>query len=77
MTAQFDSFEELIDSITPDVYENLKRAVELGRWPDGSRLRPGQLELSLQALIVYEAKHLPEHERSGFVERPQKPERCG
>ena len=27
--------KQLLDSITPEVYESLKRAIEVGKWPDG------------------------------------------
>ena len=77
MNEQPGSFEELIAGITPEIHANLKRAVELGRWADGRRLDARQVELCLQAIIVYEAQHLPEAERTGYVERKQKPERCG
>lgn len=63
------SFHDLIRSITPDIHAALRRAVELGRWADGARLTPEQVELCLQALIVYEAEQLPEPERVGYVER--------
>jgi len=61
------NFEQLLVSINPDIYENLKRAVELGKWPDGRVLTREQRELSLQAVIAYETRHLPEEERSGYI----------
>ena len=27
--------EQIIDSMTPEVYQRLATAVELGKWPDG------------------------------------------
>ncbi|WP_163834566.1 YeaC family protein [Spartinivicinus ruber] len=60
-------FEQLISQITPDIYQNLKQAVEIGRWPNGETLTNEQRELSLQAVIAYEAKHLPEDQRTGFM----------
>lgn len=33
-----NSFLELLRTITPDVYESLKTAVEIGKWPDGRKL---------------------------------------
>ena len=68
------NFEQIIASITPDIYRNLKRAIEIGKWPDGRSLTPEQRELSLQAVIVYEAKHVPESERTGFIDRGSKQE---
>ncbi len=65
---QFDSLQTLIDSITPEIHENLKAAVEIGRWANGDRLTPEQLEHSLQAIIAYEARHLSEEQRIGFID---------
>ncbi len=33
------SFVEMIENITPDIYESLKLAVEIGKWSDGRKLR--------------------------------------
>jgi len=68
------NYEQLIDSITPEAYQNLKAAVETGRWPDGNLLSQQQREHSLQAIIAYELKHLPPEERTGYV--PTKPTAC-
>jgi uncharacterized protein len=58
-----DSIDALVDAMTPTIYENLKTAVELGKWGDGTRLSPEQAESCLQAIILYESKNLPESER--------------
>lgn len=65
---QFDSLQTLIDSITPEIHENLKTAVEIGRWANGDKLTPEQLEHSLQAIIAYEARYLSEEQRIGFID---------
>ena len=65
---QFDSLQTLIDSITPEIHENLKTAVEIGRWANGDRLTPEQLEHSLQAIIAYEARHLSEEQAFAAAE---------
>ncbi len=67
-------FNKLIANITPEIYASLRRAVEIGRWPDGRRLTDEQRELSLQAVIAWEAKHLPETERTGYIDRGSKAE---
>ncbi|WP_122857864.1 YeaC family protein, partial [Pseudomonas viridiflava] len=54
------SFVEMIENITPDIYESLKLAVEIGKWSDGRKLTQERRELSLQALIAWEAQNLPE-----------------
>lgn len=61
------SFNELIQNITPEIYERLKLAVEIGKWPDGRRLTQEQKELSLQAMIAWEVNNLPEDQRTGYM----------
>lgn len=53
-----DSVEALIEAMTPTIYENLKTAIELGKWGDGTRLSADQVESCLQTIILYEAKHV-------------------
>jgi uncharacterized protein YeaC (DUF1315 family) len=48
--------KQLLDSITPEVYESLKRAIEIGKWPDGRVLGEGQKELCMQAVIAYDER---------------------
>ncbi len=67
MNLQAGSFQELLDSLTPDIYENLKRAIELGKFPDGRVLNQEQRELCMQAVIAYEDKHMSAEERTGYV----------
>ncbi len=62
------TLEDLIQSLTPEVYENLKNAVALGKWPNGVALKDGQRELCLEAILHYEVTHdVPMEQRVGFV----------
>jgi len=61
------SFAEMIENITPEIYQSLKLAVEIGKWPDGRKLSQEQKELTLQALIAWEIHNLPEEERIGYM----------
>ncbi len=62
------TLEQLIQSLTPEIYQNLKTAIELGRWPDGRRLDNEQRELCLQAVIYYEQMNdVPASERVGYI----------
>lgn len=61
------SFLEMIENITPEIYESLKLAVEIGKWSDGRKLTQEQKELSLQALIAWEMQNLPEDQRIGYM----------
>ena len=66
------NFKELIDSITPEIYTNMKRAIEIGKWPDGSKLSREQLENTMQAVIAYEQKHMNEDQRTGYIDKAEK-----
>jgi uncharacterized protein len=67
-----DSVDDLISELTVPIYANLRTAVELGKWESGSRLSAEQLEYCMQILILYQAQHLPEEQRTGA----QLNERC-
>lgn len=67
-------FQRIINAMTPEIYQNLKHAVEIGKWPDGRPLTAEQRELSMQAVIVYEAKFVDEKERTGYIDRGSKQE---
>jgi uncharacterized protein YeaC (DUF1315 family) len=65
--------QQLLNSITPDIYQKLQKAVEIGRWPDGSRISDEQRSLCMQAIIAYDQRN-PEIERTGYV--PPKESAC-
>ncbi|MBA56032.1 MAG: hypothetical protein CMK89_16395 [Pseudomonadales bacterium] len=67
-------FNALIDSITPETYEALLKALELGKWADGNRLTQEQKEHVMQAIIAYGEKNLSEEQRVGFIDRGTKEE---
>lgn len=62
-------YEHLVDSLSPDMVARLRSAVETGRWPDGRALTSRQKEDSLQAVIAWEQRHLPEEQRTGYIDR--------
>lgn len=61
------NFVEVASTITAEVYESFKLAVEIGKWPDGRKLTLEQKELCLQAMIAYELKHLPQDQHTGYM----------
>ncbi|AIZ32233.1 YeaC family protein [Pseudomonas sp. K1(2024)] len=61
------TFAQMIENITPEIYQSLKTAVEIGKWSDGRKLTAEQKELSLQAMIAWEASNLPEEQRTGYM----------
>ena len=45
-------YQQMIDSMSPEIYQSLKRSVELGKWPDGKPLTPEQRQHAMQAIIA-------------------------
>lgn len=54
--------EQLIASMTPELYERLRDAVETGRWPDGNALTGQQREDTMALVMLYQARHLDQTE---------------
>ena len=50
--------ETFLSCITPTIYQTLRQAVELGKWPNGRKLSLDEQAAILQALILYEADHV-------------------
>ena len=67
---------KLLDTVTPDIYESLKKAIETGKWDNGIPLTDQQKKDSLQIVIAYDNRHKPEHERVGYVQ-PKEHSHCG
>ena len=49
--------DEMIGTLTPEVYQRLVTAVETGKWADGVALTPEQKENSLQLVMLWQARH--------------------
>ncbi len=65
-------YEDVISQLTPEIYQSLKRSVELGRWPDGRPVTSGQRANALQALIAWGERHLPPEQRIGYIDKGSK-----
>lgn len=52
------NIEQLIDAMSPQVYEILKQGVEIGKWPNGIELSDEQREKATQAMMLYQGTHL-------------------
>ncbi|MDP2544240.1 DUF1315 family protein [Photobacterium damselae subsp. piscicida] len=48
--------DSLLDAMTPDVYEQLSRAVEIGKWANGVQLTDEQLFNAMQAMMIYQSR---------------------
>ena len=67
------TYEELIQRLDPSVYQNLKRSLELGKWPDGRKLTNEQRAICMEAIIYYEDHHnVPKEQRVGYLDRGEK-----
>ena len=51
------NMEEMIKGMTPDVYQRLVTAVELGKWADGVALTPEQIENCLRLVMLWQARN--------------------
>jgi uncharacterized protein YeaC (DUF1315 family) len=65
-------YRELIETMSPAIYQSLRLAVEKGKWPDGKTMTAEQRETTLQAVIAWGERHLPPEERVGFIKKRQK-----
>ena len=64
-----NTVDQLVESLTPDMVNDLKRAIEIGKFPDNRAVSEEQRELMIEATILYDALKLPEEERTGFIHR--------
>ncbi len=67
-------FDKLIAAIDHSTVHALRRAVEIGKFPDGNTLTKEQRALCLEAVLTWEARHLPEEQRTGYIDRGPKAE---
>lgn len=51
------NIDDMISGMTPEIYQRLVTAVELGKWPDGVALTPEQKENSLQLVMLWQARN--------------------
>lgn len=49
--------KQLINAMTPEVYQRMATAVEIGKWPDGTALTEEQRDSAMQALMIYQSRH--------------------
>lgn len=65
-------YQQLIENMSPEIFQSLRRSVEVGKWPDGKPLTPEQRENAMQAIIAWGEKHLPHQQRVGFIDKGRK-----
>lgn len=78
MSTKPQSLDELINGITPEIHQNMKKAIELGRWDNGDKLTKDQIALCMQAVIAYDVRRLPESDRVAYIDREKlETKHCG
>ena len=50
------NLEQMLATITPEVYENLKYAAETGKWQNGQKVTDEQRENAVQLVMAYQSK---------------------
>ncbi|MCH8502602.1 MAG: DUF1315 family protein [Aliidiomarina sp.] len=55
-------YDDVVKAMSPEIYERMVQAVETGRWPDGQKLTPEQLENAMELVMVYQARRLHQDE---------------
>lgn len=49
--------EQLLNAMTPEVFDRLNYAIETGRWLDGTPITKEQRDSCMQAVMLYQSKH--------------------
>ncbi|MFZ5756101.1 MAG: YeaC family protein [Pseudomonadota bacterium] len=65
-------YQTLVSRMDASTCAALRRAVEIGKFPDGRRLTDEQRALCMEAIIAWELQHLPPEQRTGFIDRGSK-----
>ena len=53
---------QVVENLSPEMYERLKHAAETGRWPEGTRVDEAQVASALQIVMAYQSKILKSDE---------------
>ncbi len=57
MDIESEQLEQLLSIMTPEIYQRLVTAVELGKWADGVALSEEQKAHSLQMVLLWQSRH--------------------
>lgn len=68
MSDSSEEFNKAIKQLSPEIYQNMKTAIEIGKWPDGRVATKAQKENAMRAVLAYEELHqVDPQSRVGFV----------
>lgn len=65
-------FNKTVEELKPEVYGLMKRALELGKWPNGDELTDKQKEICMETIVRYDHANLPEEQRIGYIEKKKR-----
>jgi uncharacterized protein YeaC (DUF1315 family) len=63
------SYRDTLASLGPEVYRRFRRALELGKWPDGRVLTEAQKRACMEAIVTFETENLAPEDRVGYIDR--------
>ena len=66
------TINKMLESLTPELVESFRRAIETSKWPDGRRITDAQRATCMQAVIAWEHQNLPENQRTGYIDKGNK-----
>lgn len=69
MSDKPESINALLATMTPEIHQQLKTAVELGHWENGEKLTMDQKEYCMQAVIAYDNTFMSPQQRIGYINR--------
>lgn len=61
----------LLNKINDIGFDLFQEAIALGRWPDGTAMSEIEKPAAMQAILVYEHRHVPLEKRTGFIFKGQ------
>ncbi|QFT53447.1 YeaC family protein [Microbulbifer sp. THAF38] len=61
------SFEQLLNNLNPQIVASLRRAIELGKWPNGVAITAEQRNLCAEAVANWETRNLSKEQQVGYV----------
>lgn len=64
--------QTILDSLTPEIVDKFRTAIELGKWADGRKLTDEQRQTCMQAVMVWEHEYLDAKDRVGYIHKPIK-----
>ena len=64
--------EIILATLTPELVDKFRLAIEIGKWDDGRRLTSEQRKTCMQAVMIWEHEHLAPSARTGYIHKPIK-----